>query len=71
MGAFDDKRTKEIPHYEHLTLVDHLRAGFKPSTERDPRTGAVTDPQRDYLTSQAAMRKAEYDADEARKKSGG
>lgn len=75
MGAWDDNMTKKIPHYEHLTMVDHIRAGFQPNIGRDPNTGATTDPQREFLTSQAAKRKAEYDQEQAQKqtaaKSGG
>ena len=53
-GQVEDHFGRPIQHAEHLTWVDHLKAGFQPSGE-----------QANYLQNQAYMRKKMAD-DEAR-----
>lgn len=56
---------KKLPGHELLTWTDSLRASVQPSQlQRDPRTGAVSDPQEDFLRERIKVRQAEAAAEQ-------
>ncbi len=61
-----DSIENQIPHGEHLTFVDKLRASFLPPTGNDDNTGRPTFPKEDFLTAKAKERKAAYDAENSK-----
>lgn len=61
----DDSIENQIKHGKHLTFVDKMRAGFKPSIGED-EMGRVVNPREEFLRSQAAERKRQYDDEQRR-----
>lgn len=58
--------TSEIPHNQYLTWVDTMKAQFHPMVDRNHSTGEVVYPRREYLTTVAAYRKEQADAQAAK-----
>lgn len=52
----------EIPHNQYLTWVDTFKAQFHPLVSRNPATGQISYPRRDYLTEVANFRKEQAEA---------
>lgn len=61
MPINDKKNLKDqIPHGEHLTLFDTMRASFMPAVDRN-EAGQAVNPKEDFLRQQALMRKKAAD----------
>lgn len=57
----DTNNSADIPHGEHLTFVDMVKAKFHPEVQMD-ESGKATYPRYEYLSQVAKQRKAEADA---------
>lgn len=67
MANNEDSDLSGVPHSEHLTFVDRLRAKVRPIVDR-AETGEVTYPRREFLSDAARRNKEMADAAAAARK---